>query len=213
MDKENTKQLNSKNHLPGLVKVGEVIRKARELKGLSTADLADSIRISKGQLVALETADNVSLPEEVFIKGMIKRIADRLELDAEALITDLINQEEHSNKKENSTKNIYKMDQKSIFIGGSILSLFAIIFLISSPSNQVQKPIQSESENKGDVTSIERDLAGEEFFHIVKYGETLTTIAEYYGIPVGILIQINEINNPNALEAGSKLRLILRRAK
>lgn len=41
--------------------------------------------------------------------------------------------------------------------------------------------------------------------HVVKYGDTIQSIAEYYGIPVDKLIQDNGLNNPNKLAIGQSI--------
>ncbi|MEB3331434.1 MAG: LysM peptidoglycan-binding domain-containing protein [Synechococcaceae cyanobacterium] len=43
--------------------------------------------------------------------------------------------------------------------------------------------------------------------HIVRPGESLSRIAEGYGLPMGKLVAINGISNPDRVEAGTRLRL------
>ena len=63
-----------------LQKVGEFLREARQGRNLSIEDLSSSLRIGKEQLVALEEGDEQSLPEKVFIRAMVRRIAEKLNL-------------------------------------------------------------------------------------------------------------------------------------
>ena len=80
---------------PSLQKVGEFLREARQGRSLSIEDLASSLRIGKEQLLALESGDEDSLPEKVFIRAMVRRIAEKLNLDTNYIL------EELNEKKEN----------------------------------------------------------------------------------------------------------------
>ena len=72
-----------------LQKVGEFLREARQGRNLSVEDLSSSLRIGKEQLVALEEGDEQSLPEKVFIRAMVRRIAEKLNLDTSFILDEL----------------------------------------------------------------------------------------------------------------------------
>lgn len=72
-----------------LVTVGSQLRSAREAAGLSGAQLADSLHMGHEQLDALEKGERDRLPEPVFIKAMTRRVAARLQIDADPLIHEL----------------------------------------------------------------------------------------------------------------------------
>ncbi|MBL6797940.1 MAG: DUF4115 domain-containing protein [Synechococcus sp. BS307-5m-G39] len=72
-----------------LVIVGSQLRSAREAVGLSGAQLADSLHMGHEQLDALEKGERDRLPEPVFIKAMTRRVAVRLQMDADPLIHEL----------------------------------------------------------------------------------------------------------------------------
>ncbi len=72
-----------------LQKVGEFLREARQGRNLSVEDLSSSLRIGKEQLVALEKGDEKSLPEKVFIRAMVRRIAEKLNLDTSFILDEL----------------------------------------------------------------------------------------------------------------------------
>ena len=72
-----------------LVIVGSQLRSAREAAGLSGAQLADSLHMGHEQLDALEKGERDRLPEPVFIKAMTRRVAVRLQMDADPLIHEL----------------------------------------------------------------------------------------------------------------------------
>ena len=86
------------NKNSSLQKVGEFLREARQGRNLSLEDLSSSLRIGKEQLIALEEGDEKSLPEKVFIRAMIRRIAEKLNLDTSFIF------EELNEKKKNDTK-------------------------------------------------------------------------------------------------------------
>ena len=82
------------NKKSSLRTVGEFLREARQGRNLSVEDLSSSLRIGKEQLIALESGDESALPEKVFIRAMVRRIAEKLNLD-----TSFISEELNENKK------------------------------------------------------------------------------------------------------------------
>ncbi len=75
-----------KTYATAIQEIGSLINQARQKKGMTIESLAESIKIGCEQLIALEKGEVDLLPELVFIKGMIRRIAEKLNLDAEVLI-------------------------------------------------------------------------------------------------------------------------------
>ncbi len=69
--------------------MGAVLREARLEQKLDAGSIAQSLRIGKEQLLALENGEQDLLPETVFIKAMVRRVSDRLNLDATPLIKQL----------------------------------------------------------------------------------------------------------------------------
>ncbi len=72
-----------------LQKVGEFLKEARQGRNLSIEDLSSALRIGQEQLIALEAGDEKSLPEKVFIKAMVRRIAEKLNLDITFILEEL----------------------------------------------------------------------------------------------------------------------------
>ena len=70
-------------------KAGAFIREARQGRNISIEELATKLRIGKEQLTALENGDEDLLPEKVFIKAMIRRIAEKLQIDASFILEEL----------------------------------------------------------------------------------------------------------------------------
>ncbi|ABX09382.1 helix-turn-helix domain-containing protein [Prochlorococcus marinus] len=69
--------------------VGALIHEARQQQNISIEALSEDLRINKEKLVAIESAQLDLLPERVLIIGMTKRIAERLKLSSDDLISKL----------------------------------------------------------------------------------------------------------------------------
>ena len=80
---------NSPKEKTSLQKVGEFLKEARQGRNLSIEDLSSTLRIGQEQLIALEAGDEKSLPEKVFIKAMVRRIAEKLNLDTSFILEEL----------------------------------------------------------------------------------------------------------------------------
>ena len=70
----------------GLETVGEAIRLGREAQAILRDDLANRLHMGCEQLEALENGELQRLPEPVFVKAMVRRLASHLKLDADALV-------------------------------------------------------------------------------------------------------------------------------
>ena len=79
----------SSNHSSGIETVGAAIRSGRESLSISREVLAQRLNMGFEQLEALEQGDSHRLPEPVFIKAMVRRLASHLKLDADALVAQL----------------------------------------------------------------------------------------------------------------------------
>ena len=72
-----------------LITVGQALQVARDNKGLTPEQLADQLHIGVEQLLALETGQSEDLPEPVFIKAMVRRIASYLQINPDPLVDQL----------------------------------------------------------------------------------------------------------------------------
>ena len=123
------------NKKSALQKVGEFLREARQSRNLSVEDLSSSIRIGKEQLIAIEEGDEKSLPERVFIRAMVRRIAEKLNLDTSFILKELNEKrkiepkDSHLIKKENSKKN-KKFNPFSMVILSGALGLLTSIMVL-----------------------------------------------------------------------------------
>jgi cytoskeletal protein RodZ len=68
-----------------LQEIGSILRSAREAQLLHLEDIADKTLIRSSLLQAIESGDLSSLPEPVYVRGLIRRYADSLALDGETL--------------------------------------------------------------------------------------------------------------------------------
>ena len=80
---------NNQESNSGLLFVGQQLSERRLAQGLSQEQLADRMHLGIEQLAALESGDRDKLPDPVFIKAMVRRLSNHLELDADALVASL----------------------------------------------------------------------------------------------------------------------------
>tara|TARA_B100000963_G_scaffold357381_1_gene379450 strand:+ start:1636 stop:2124 length:489 start_codon:yes stop_codon:yes gene_type:complete len=142
---EKIKSKNSINNI-SLTKIGNLIKEARISKNQSINDLASDLKISEQQLQAIEEGRYDLLPERVFVKAMIKKIYEKLQLDTQDLIVEFSNPNEPKkveeiveeiNKKSKTINNINLTFLFNIFISGVIgftasNYMFNLIFNISN---------------------------------------------------------------------------------
>jgi len=66
-------------------RVGEKLAEAREKRGLSISEVAETTRIPKRHILAIENGDYESLPAPTYSAGFVKVYAKLLGLDGQAL--------------------------------------------------------------------------------------------------------------------------------
>ena len=66
--------------------LGQLLREAREQKGVSLEEVEEATRIRQKFLQALEEEDYGALPAETYVKGFLRTYATYLELDPEELM-------------------------------------------------------------------------------------------------------------------------------
>ena len=128
------------NKKSSLRTVGEFLREARQGRNLSVEDLSSSLRIGKEQLIALESGNESALPEKVFIRAMVRRIAEKLNLDTSFILEELNEKKKNEPKtspvikKKNTTKN-KNFNPFIIVILSGALGLFTSIMLLKYIQN------------------------------------------------------------------------------
>ena len=66
--------------------IGEILKNAREKKGLTIETLEKNTHIVSRYIEALENNEFDKLPGEIYIKGFIKNLSDKLSLDSNAVL-------------------------------------------------------------------------------------------------------------------------------
>ena len=123
------------NKNTALQAVGEFLREARQGRNLSIEDLSSSLRIGKEQLIALESGDESALPEKVFIRAMVRRIAEKLNLDTSYILEKLNEKKKNEpqaspvNKKKDTMKNRNYNPFSMVILSGA-LGLFSSIMVL-----------------------------------------------------------------------------------
>ena len=129
---DNTHIANKKS---GLHTVGEFLKEARQGRSLSVEDLSSSLRIGKEQLIALEEGDESSLPEKVFIRAMVRRIAEKLNLDTSFIFEELNKNKRNQPKynpviKKETPKRSRNFDPITLVFFSGILGLLTSFMLL-----------------------------------------------------------------------------------
>ena len=123
------------NKKSALQNVGEFLREARQGRNLSVEDLSSLLRIGKEQLIALESGDESALPEKVFIRAMVRRIAEKLNLDTSFILEELNEKKDNDPKpnpviKKKNTRKNKKFNPFIFIILSGALGLFTSIMLV-----------------------------------------------------------------------------------
>ena len=152
---------NVANKKSSLRTVGEFLREARQGRNLSVEDLSSSLRIGKEQLIALESGDESALPEKVFIRAMVRRIAEKLNLDTSYILEELNekkNNESQPNpvsKQKNTRKKRYLNPLSMVLLSGA-LGLFTSIMLVK----YIQKlPNDSINPQRSDIFLLDKKIS------------------------------------------------------
>ncbi len=77
--------VDSKKH-SSLKRIGNFIKEARLGRNQTIEELASNLKIGVHQLQAIEDGNKDLLPEEVFVKAMVRRISEKLKLDTKFIM-------------------------------------------------------------------------------------------------------------------------------
>ena len=147
---------NNKGENSSLKRIGNFIKEARLSRNQSIEELASDLKIGAHQLKAIEEGSEEKLPEKVFVKAMVRRIAQKLKLDIEFIVDELKTEREKvkiekiaeatSKKNDNSrqSKNLNPLGFRIFNIISGLLGLIAssLIFNLFSESFQNETPKQ-----------------------------------------------------------------------
>ena len=134
-----------------LKRIGNFIKEARLSRDLSIEELAFLLKIGEHQLKAIEDGDEENLPEEVFIRAMVRRISDKLKLDTKFIMNEFNNIQEieiEEITEEGPKPEITQKFKRKNFLGfGVFLILSGLIGLIASSLvlNFLSDSVQNQS--------------------------------------------------------------------
>ena len=120
---------------PGNRPVGPQLKQAREAKGLSVAEVADTQHLRPAIIQAIENGKYELIDTELFLKGYIRAYARQVGLDGNALIADLNHeleprrQEQAQAKAANPLVDIERRRRKKRRVAKAALWLFALAVL------------------------------------------------------------------------------------
>ena len=149
------KDLNSKEN-SSLIKIGNFIKEARLSRNQTIEELATDLKIGAHQLKAIEDGNKDELPEEVFVKAMVRRISEKLKLDTEFImgefnsnrkegkIEEIVEEISNTSKKNKQVKNNNPLGFGIFVLISGLFGLFAssLIFNFVSESFYNQTPKQ-----------------------------------------------------------------------
>jgi len=147
---------NTKKEQSSLKRIGNFIKEARLSRDQSVEDLASDLKIGSHQLKAIEEGNEGELPEEVFVKAMVRRISQKLKLDTEFImnefkkerqdikIEEIVEEVAKKNSKSRQSKNFNPVRFLIFILISGFLGLIAssFIFNLFSDSSQNQTPKQ-----------------------------------------------------------------------
>ena len=147
---------NNKINNSSLKRIGNFIKEARISRGQSIEGLASDLKIGAHQLRAIEEGNEQKLPEKVFIKAMVRRIAQKLKLDTEFImdqfkterrevkIEEIVEEISKNNHKSRSPKNLAPVGFGIFILVSGFLGLISssLIFNLFSESSKNQTPKQ-----------------------------------------------------------------------
>ncbi len=137
------------------IRPGRMLADARAHKNLSVAEVAQQLKLSTGQIEALEAESYERLPGPVFVRGFVRNYARLLNLDAELLVANLNLRSEPApvNVAMPHSQNIPFPDQRPVRWKGyaaGLLMLIAAVGLFelffSAPQTVVVLPPPSQPE-------------------------------------------------------------------
>ena len=139
-----------------LKRIGNFIKEARLGRNQSIEELASNLKIGEHQLKAIEDGNEDQLPEKVFIKAMVRRISDKLNLDTKFImdefnikrkefeIKEIIEKESNKSQNNEDLKKNNPLNFGIFILISGIFGLLAssLIFNFLSESFQNQSPKQ-----------------------------------------------------------------------
>ena len=140
-----------------LNRIGNFIREARLSRDQSIEELASILKIGAHQLKAIEDGNADQLPEEVFVKAMVRRISQKLKLDTEFIMAEFNKERrevaieeivEEVNIKSKKSKKRNPVNFGILIILSGFLGIIASSFIINLLSEYFQNETPKQEINK-----------------------------------------------------------------
>ena len=142
--------------------IGLAIKKAREEQNISIVFLSEALKINEDYLMAIEKGDKSSLPELVYVKAMLRKIFERLNI--ETVDTKI----KHSNKEKG---NILKNESKKVtgILSERDLSrfIYAEKFNLTLPVSELMSKSLVTCDLNTSVTELMDEMTEKKIRHIL----------------------------------------------
>lgn len=135
--------------------VGQVLKAAREARGLDIADLAQALKLGPRQVEALENGDWQGLPGNTFIRGFVRNYARAVQVEPAPLMAQLdqilakpasmlIEQEAHPAEMPRVAERGSRSDRAVIVVSAGLVVLSCLIyFLLPNDLTSVKQSVES----------------------------------------------------------------------
>jgi len=115
--------------------IGQYIRREREFRKITIAEVAEATRISSGALRAIEDDAFDELPGIIFIRGYLKAYAEHIGLDATDLLLRyeqwLKSVEEEDGKSHVNSRRPWHWKRKYLWITLIVAGIMGLAFMLS----------------------------------------------------------------------------------
>ena len=143
---------NNKGENSSLKRIGNFIKESRLSRDQSIEELASDLKIGAHQLKAIEEGNEENLPEKVFIKAMVRRIAQKLKIDTEFImdefkterkevkVEEILEEVAKKNKNSRQTKKMNPLGFGIFILISGFLGLVASSLILNLFSEPFQNP-------------------------------------------------------------------------
>ncbi|HEX5804133.1 MAG TPA: RodZ domain-containing protein [Azospira sp.] len=147
--------------------VGERLRAGREAKGMSTADIAATLKLSPRQIDALEADDWSGLPGNAFVRGFVRNYARVVQLDVEALLADLdmpapppprLDPPRNATAVMPQAGQAQKRDYAAVLAGMVLVAVAAVAYFVVPPDFWVSTPADKPAESAANASAAPQPL-------------------------------------------------------
>lgn len=175
--------------------IGKLLEEKRKSKKLSFVEISEIIKINPEYLEALESADYVKFPSEVYIKGFLKNYARFLGIDPEHALALYRREQEKahippkikvSDKIRSGRVDLSLSRNRIITLIATFLTLLTIFYvgsyvidIFQNPRLELQKPIELSANETGEYLSESENIVIE---GVSEIGNKLTINGQEYRV-------------------------------